>query len=162
MNARIQRLRAEVASDRAAFEQRIAELEPATLLTDATAGELAQAAVALHHAYSAVEAALSRIARTLGEGLPEGSEWHQELLHVMGLKLEGVRPPVLSPQTSALLQPLLAFRHFFRHAYAVPLDAERLAALRADALVLRSHLASDFERLDTFLQQLAAVAEGEA
>jgi hypothetical protein len=156
VNARIQRLRAEVTSDREAFEQRIAEIEPLRLAEQATSGELAQAAVALHHAYSAVEAALARVARALGEGPPEGSEWHQELLHVMGLELEGVRPAVLSAKTSALLQPLLAFRHFFRHAYAVPLDAERLAALRIAALDLRPHLAADFDRLDTFLEQLAA------
>jgi hypothetical protein len=159
VNARIQRLRAEVASDRAAFEQRIAELESLGPLEHAARGELAQAAVALHHAYSAVEAALARLARVLGEGPPEGSEWHQELLHVMGLELEGVRPAVLSARTSALLQALLAFRHFFRHAYAVPLDAERLAALRVAARDLRPHLAADFDRLDAFLQQLAAATD---
>lgn len=69
MRAKIQRLRAEIASDRVAAELRIAELEQLSL--DAPrAGDLAQAAVALHHAYGAVEAALARLARTLGEGLP--------------------------------------------------------------------------------------------
>lgn len=158
MKAKIQRLRAEVASDRAAAELRIAELEQLSLDTP-QAGDLAQAAVALHHAYGAVEAALARLARTLGEGLPEGDDWHQALLHIMGLEVEGVRPPILSGESVTLLRRLLAFRHFFRHAYAVALDAERLAALREDALSLRAHVAADFERLDVFLKQLAEASE---
>ncbi|MBX3462179.1 MAG: hypothetical protein KF830_03335 [Planctomycetes bacterium] len=62
MNARLQRLRAEVRSDLDAFLCRVDEL---ARLSFAGAGEavLAQAAVALHHGYGAIEAALTRVAR---------------------------------------------------------------------------------------------------
>jgi hypothetical protein len=158
VKARIQRLRAEIASDRVAFEQRLDELAPLILTADAPAGDLARAAVALHHAYSAVEGALSRIARVLGEGIPEGRDWLQDLLRAVSLEVEAVRPAVLSPPSTALLQPLLAFRHFFRHGYAVSLDGVRLAALRADALALRASLGGDPDRFDDFLRDVARSA----
>jgi hypothetical protein len=49
----------------------------------------------------------------------------------------------------------LAFRHFFRHAYAVPLDPAQLSDLRAQAEALRSPLRADLERLDRFLDAAA-------
>ena len=162
MKARIQRLCAEVHSDWRAFEEQLEELSSVQLgRPDAQAarqGELARAAVALHHGYGAVEAALARLARVLGEGVPEGPDWHQALLHAMALEIEGVRPPVLSAQSVSRLRKLLGFRHFFRHAYAISLEPDRLAALRDDALAVREPLQSDFARLDAFLDQLAGAA----
>ncbi|WP_373047507.1 hypothetical protein [Vulgatibacter sp.] len=153
--ARLQRLRAEVASDRKAALERIDELAGLDIRPDGEAGELARAAVALHHAYGAVEALLARVARTLGEGEPGGRDWHQELLLSMGLEIEGVRPAVLGTESVRLLRRLLAFRHFFRHAYAVALDPEQLSRLKEDATELRPHLQRDLDRLDAFLARLA-------
>jgi hypothetical protein len=74
-------------------------------------------AVALHHYYGGVESLMERIAIAF-EGLPVRSDrWHQD--------------PAAGP-----LRELLGFRHFFRHAYAVDLDAaklERLARVLVDA-----------------------------
>jgi hypothetical protein len=50
----------------------------------------------------------------------------------MSLDIEGIRPRVLSDESLRLLRGLLAFRHFFRHAYAVSLEGPRLEALRAE------------------------------
>ena len=162
MKARIQRLRAEIQSDWRAFEEQLEELASVQIgFTDARAarqGELARAAVALHHGYGAVEAALARLARVLGEGLPEGPDWHQALLHAMALEIEGVRPAVLSAESLSRLRRLLGFRRFFRHAYAVSLDSERLAALRDEALAVRESLRDDVARLDAYLDQLASAA----
>jgi hypothetical protein len=44
----------------------------------------------------------------------------------MALPLAAVRPAVLDPARLADLSELLAFRHFFRHAYAVALDDAEL------------------------------------
>jgi hypothetical protein len=63
---------------------------------------------------------------------------------------------VLSPASLAALRKLLGFRHFFRHAYAVALDPDQLAALRATALALREPLQRDLDALDSFLEELAA------
>jgi hypothetical protein len=115
---------------------------------------LAEAAVALHHAYGAIESALSRIARAIDDGLPEGSDWHQALLHAMSLAIDKVRPAVLGVETRTLLQRLLSFRHFFRNAYAIDLDGTRLEDLRTCAPAVRPLLSEDLKRFDEFLSDV--------
>lgn len=153
--AEIERLRAEVRSDRAAFVARVTELGTLELVTGG-APAMAQAAVALHHAFGAIEAALARVARLLEGSLPQGSDWHQQLLVTMALEIPTVRPAVLSAESSIGLRKLLAFRHFFRHAYSVDWDGEQLASLCDTALQLRAPLDRDLDALDVFLAQLAA------
>jgi hypothetical protein len=157
--AEVQRLRAEVKSDLEAFAARVDELA----LVDPSSGEppvVAQVAVALHHAYGAVEAALARVARLVEGSLPQGADWHQQLLQTMGLDIPSVRPAVLSAPTSAGLRKLLAFRHFFRHAYSVAWDTQQLASLREVALALRGPLERDFAALDSFLARTATALGG--
>jgi hypothetical protein len=154
VNPAIQRLRAELRSDRAAWRLRIEELGSLDL-SQATAGALAQAAVALHHGYGAIESALARVARALEGSLPSGRDWHTALLESMALDIEGVRSRVLSDESLRLLRSLLAFRHFFRHAYAVALEAPRLAALQVEALTLCSPLERDLDALDAALARIA-------
>jgi len=110
--------------------------------------------VALHHAYGAIESALSRIARAIDDGLPEGSDWHQALLHTMSLAIDKVRPAVLGVETRTLLQRLLGFRHFFRHAYAIDLDGTRLEDLRTCARAVLPLLSEDLKRFDAFLSDV--------
>ncbi len=79
----------------------------------------------LHAFYTGCEAVLSRMARELGE-MPQGDRWHQALLAQAAAGREGVRPPIISPETFAALLELLRFRHFFRVAYGVELVPEKL------------------------------------
>jgi hypothetical protein len=152
----VQRLRAEISSDLRAFESRVEELAGLDLSTDpASPAVLAQAAVALHHGYGAVEAALARVARFLEGSLPTGGGWHQELLASMALDIPEVRPAVLRRGTADALRILLGFRHFFRHGYAIEWDRPRLAELRRTALALRPEVVEDFRRLDELLARLA-------
>ena len=154
MSPRVQRLRAELASDLQVFASRVEILTSLPQLSDAGRPTLAEAAVALHHAYGAIESALSRIARDIDDGPPEGSDWHQALLHTMALAIDKVRPAVLGAETRALLQRLLGFRHFFRHAYAIDLDGTRLDDLRACARAALPLLSEDFKRFDEFLAEV--------
>ena len=156
MSAALQRLRAEVRFDRDAFEQRLCDLDLLRLDADATAADAAQAAVALHHAYCAIESILLRIARQLEGSTPEGPEWHQALLHASGLEIPGVRPALLSRESVELLRRLLGFRHFFRHGYAVPLDPHQLAELRREMNELAPRLLRELDQLDALLAQIAA------
>ncbi len=155
MNPRLLRLRAEIASDLAAFDARISELRSIDLDLP-TPATMAQAAVALHHAYGAIESALTRVARTLDGGLPEGADWHQALLDTMALHIAGLRPAVLSAESVAHARVLLAFRHFFRHAYAATWEAARLNALRVHATAIEAPLHADFARLDKLLVDLSS------
>ena len=67
---------------------------------------------------------------------------------------------MLSPASVRDARVLLAFRHFFRHAYAATWDAERLTSLRATAVALDGPLLADFARLDLLLRDLAGRAGG--
>lgn len=156
MTADLQRLRAEIRFDRQAFQQRAQELATIPLGEEATPADAAQAAVALHHAYCAIESILVRVARQLEGSIPEGPDWHQALLHAAGLALPGVRPALLSRGTVNALRRLLGFRHFFRHGYAVALDPAQLAALRAEMKAAAPRLLTEIDDLDAFLQDIAA------
>jgi hypothetical protein len=48
------------------------------------------------------------------------------LLQRMSQEIPGIRPVVLSQESYLVLNSLQGFRHFFRHAYGVPIDYEQL------------------------------------
>lgn len=50
-------------------------------------------ALVLHDFYNAAENIFKRIALELGEGLPQGGEWHAVLLRSMTLHIPTLRPP---------------------------------------------------------------------
>jgi hypothetical protein len=155
MRAALERLRAEVRSDRAAIGRWLDELAGLELAAGASPATLAQAAWALHHAYSGVEAILERTTRTIEGGLPEGPDSHRALLDAAALDIEDIRPPLISRATLAGLHELRGFRHFVRHAYAVDLDPERLSDLRRRAVELRPGLETDLDRLEAWLTEIA-------
>jgi hypothetical protein len=63
---------------------RVEEIAALTPLAGSSRSTLAQAAVALHHAYGAVEAALTRVARAREEGVPEVAEDLSKLERLLG------------------------------------------------------------------------------
>ena len=71
------------------------------------------------------------------------SRWHTELLRRMALDIQGIRPALLSTESTELLNELRAFRHLFRHAYGVRLDSSRVEQNLARARKLRSLLPRD-------------------
>ena len=149
MNAKWQRLRAEIAADRSAMALRMKELEAMGPLTrQSGAPACALVAVSLHHAYGAFEAACERIARELDGGVPGGADWHQRLLDTMALEIPGVRPAVVSSPALSTLRRLLAFRHFFRHAYAVTWDEVQLESLRQTVVLGHVAVFEDLVRFD--------------
>jgi hypothetical protein len=106
------------------------EVEQVLPRFDATTGvsrpDLALMAVDLHAWYTGLETGLARIARDIDDEMPAGPEWHKDLLSQMRTPLAGVRPAVIPQDVLPDLHALLAFRHFFRNAYAVHLDAAKL------------------------------------
>ena len=161
MNGRIQRLRAEIASDRRAIAAHFGELVGLDLSgPTASSGDVARAAIALHHLYSAIETVMVRVARETDGGEPSGGDWHQALLDSMALHVDGVRSAVISEAIMPDLHAMLGFRHFFRHAYSVALDPVQLAEIRELACRVRPALEADLDRLDASLAQAATTTEG--
>jgi hypothetical protein len=100
-----------------------------SVMPAAGAPAAALVALALAHAYAAFETMLIRIERA--SGLPErtGPSWHRALLADTARPVAGLRPEIVPLAAEGDWAELLSFRHFLHHAYAVGLDAERLARL---------------------------------
>jgi hypothetical protein len=84
-------------------------------------------AIDLHSYYTKLEGLLERILISFEGQAPRGESGHVGLLRVAGLAITGVRPAIFGEQTREALDELRKFRHFFRHAYALDLRADKLA-----------------------------------
>ncbi|MEY4575559.1 MAG: hypothetical protein RL701_262, partial [Pseudomonadota bacterium] len=81
-----------------------------------------------------------------------GERWHRELLSQMSAEVPGLRPAVINPETVFELASLLAFRHFFRHAYAVTFDAKPLGRELSRVLAVESIVSSALDEFADFLR----------
>ncbi len=85
--------------------------------------QLAGVATILHNFYNGIENILKLIIQENHIPLPEGGSWHKELLNL------AVEKKIITELTKYQVGEYLAFRHFFCHAYALDLYAERLEPL---------------------------------
>ena len=139
------------ALDRHASE--LAAFEDALSAEDVERPVAAVVAVDLHAYYTAAETLFERIARLVDDAMPSGDGSHQALVEQMAADIPPLRPAVVSRDTATWLHSLRSFRHFFRHAYSVELDARRLAE---HARALAEHHRGFREELDlaiTFVRQ---------
>lgn len=87
--------------------------------------EIRAAGSIIHDFYCGTEKIFERIALHIDKSLPQGENWHTELLLQMAKPLNGVRRAII---TEGLLQDLkeyLRFRHLFRNIYGFELKWER-------------------------------------
>jgi len=148
-------LAAAIAADRVTLARRIdalreARARPAWGDDDALNDHVA---TCIHHWYGAAESVLERVVRAFEGSVPAGERWHNELLDQAALELPGIRAAVLRDPTRDALRKVLAFRHFFRHAYAVSWERDRLELAVADCLSAAPLLDAD---LDALLARLTA------
>jgi hypothetical protein len=158
MRAKLARLASELAPERIMIDTLGSEISDRAQALTADAGDapaLAYLAVKVHRYYTGIENALERIERVFGSG-PSGGEWHLELLNGSALDLAGVRPPILPAHLIAPLREILRFRHFFRHAYAVELDAARLKRVAEIVRDVHPGIASSLGRFAEFIDSAAA------
>lgn len=154
MRARLARLHAELLQDLPIVARLGAEIASTPEVSLRDEAQRALAAVRLHRYYTAIETVLERIERAFA-AVPTGADWHAELLEGAALHLPDVRPAILPPAVVGELRELLKFRRFFRHAYAVELDATRLLALTV--IVARARAEVDVS-LAAFASVVAALA----
>ena len=83
----------------------------------------------LHDFYSAIERVFTHIARELNGGIPQGEQWHRQLLDDMRLDIPEVRPAVIDGPLAKALGEYLGFRHLFRNVYGSVLDVDRITPL---------------------------------
>ncbi len=99
----------------------------------------------LHNLYCAYEE-LFEIVADFFENQIEGIRYHINLLRRMKLYIEGIRPNLLSEDVYLLLDELRKFRHFFRHAYGVKLDSEKVERVAEIAIKIESLFEKDLNR----------------
>ena len=85
--------------------------------------ELAGVAALLHNFYNGIENILKQIFLSRNILVPEGKSWHKELLEI------SVNNEIISEECKDSLGQYLAFRHFFNHAYALDLYADKMEPL---------------------------------
>ncbi len=108
----------------------------------------------LHHLYSACEDLMGEIASTFENRVEDRRAYHRQLLLRMSIEVPTVRPHVFSPDSTALLDELRAFRHVFPLSDTYSLDAGRLAALREKVLAGWHAVEHDLNCFEEFLQRL--------
>ena len=111
-------------------------------------------ALNLHGFYAGLERLLEAIAYLLNGGPPKGEAWHRELLRQMATSVRGVRPPVISPQTTEDLDEFRRFRHVVRNVYAEHLDPNRLGKLVEKLPALWNRLEAELTTFAEFLEEV--------
>jgi hypothetical protein len=107
--------------------------------------ELCALATMLHCFYNGIENILKRAACELDQKVPEGPNWHSNLLDQMS-QASGVRPALVSETLRNRLDEYLGFRHVFRHAYTFDLEWERMADLVLHAEQTLTQLEAELDR----------------
>jgi hypothetical protein len=74
-------------------------------------------ALNIHSFYSGLERVFEKISSSVDGSLPQGINWHQELLNQMALEIPNVRPAVISERTRKQLDNYRGFRHVVRNVY---------------------------------------------
>lgn len=113
------------------------------------------AALNVHGFYAGLERVFVVIAERVDGSVPQGANWHQELLRQMAAELPGTRPAVLDAGTAARLEEYRGFRHVVRNVYAQKLDPGRVGVLVAELPAVWADVA---ERLAAFADALDAIA----
>jgi hypothetical protein len=131
LHAIAERIRAQLPEMERAIQRAHQALERARTSSDDL--YLDSVALNLHSFYGGVERLFTLVAGVIDGSVPTGSTWHQALLQQMAMDLPGVRPPIFSASTIALLDEYRAFRHVVRNVYAFQLDPARLQQLVREA-----------------------------
>lgn len=108
----------------------------------------------LHDFYCGVERIFERIAKELNGGVPEGDDWHRQLLRDMTLDIKGVRPPVISEEVEKMLIEYLRFRHVFRNIYGFSLEWQFMEGIVERLPSTLTKLKKELESFCVFLENI--------
>lgn len=104
--------------------------------------------------YSALEDLFKQIAKSFENHIQNLSSFHKELLLRMNMEIANIRPAVLSKPSLLLLDKVLSFRHFFRHAYDCELDEHQLRELQTKLQNEFGQVERDLQAFRQYIQKL--------
>lgn len=140
--------------DLEAIEAIYKELDRHPLTAETQQETLIVMAYYLHNLYSVFENIFQNIAALFENSVDEVGRWHAQLLERMRLDVMPLRPAVIDDTAYDALDELRRFRHLFRHAYGVKLDAPRLQLVMHKAMELKKIYGLQFEQFIKFLEGL--------
>lgn len=114
----------------------------------------------LNQLYTGFERIFKNIAVFFENDIDSG-KWHFSLIERMSIDIEDIRPAVISRKTFVYLNEIRGFRHFFRHAYAVDIDREKLDIVLKKVFLLRNIYPSEFRMFYDFLSELEKLEKKE-
>jgi hypothetical protein len=100
----------------------------------------------LHDFYCAVEKIFKRITVYINNDLPDGEDWHIELLLQMASPIEKTHTAIISRELSEKLKEYLRFRHLFRNIYGFELNWERFKDLSLSLSAVLDELKDNLNR----------------
>ena len=103
--------------------------------------ELAGVATYLHNFFNGIENILKRIFKSSNFELPTGPSWHIDLLNL------AVYHRIISNDLKNMLTRYLGFRHFFTHAYAIDLYADKLEELVENVISTYEHFKKEINHI---------------
>jgi hypothetical protein len=109
----------------------------------------------LHNLYMAFEHIFERVAETFENQVADKSQWHAHLLRRMSFDVPEMRPRLVGDEAHECLDELRRFRHVFRSAYTIRLDADRLKLAVNRARRLRELYPGELARFQAFLDQMS-------
>ena len=110
-------------------------------------------ALNLHGFYSGVERLFEKIACSIDGSMPEGANWHQELLNHMSIEVPGVRPAVISTELKEKLEEYRGFRHVVRNVYTYHLDSAKVKPLVKNIGRVRKKLEKELSAFAKFIRE---------
>ena len=111
-------------------------------------------ALNLHGFYTGVERIFEDIARTIDESLPDGADWHRDLLLQISAQETGVRPAVIARDTRKCLDGYRGFRHVVRSVYTFSLRPSRIKELVDGLTACFEMVSRDLNQFAAFLESL--------
>lgn len=108
----------------------------------------------LHDFYTGMERVFLRITKEIDGELPQGEDWHKEMLINMSLDLEEIRPRVISQALAEKLEEYLRFRHLFRNIYGFVIEKERIKPLWDDFVEVHFTFRKSIKEFEKFLDKL--------
>lgn len=111
-------------------------------------------ALNLHGFYSGLERIFEKIAASVDGSVPEGANWHKELLSQMSMEIVGIRPAVISADLKQKLEEYRGFRHVVRKVYTYHLSPEKIEPLVDNVQAVITNSEKDLSAFAKFLQSL--------
>ena len=137
-----------------ALELIVTKVERAWKAAGANSDDLYYDSVALniHSFYSGLEKIFEKVASAVDGSVPQGVNWHQELLNQMALEIPNIRPAVLSEKTRDRLDPFRGFRHVVRNVYTYYLSPDKMRPLAKGIRPVFKQVEKELRAFGRFIQ----------